>query len=111
MKFTFKEIKPDFYKAKLVDIKHESSSYGPYLRFIFSIIDGDLKTFKFSAIIKPTPLKHGKFYQWLTNILGKEPASEFSLDDMIGKECLVYLSNNKNKNYFTVTDVLMSPKP
>lgn len=109
MKINFKKIKPDFYMAKLEAIKEESSLYGPYVRFIFSITEGDLKNFKFSAIIKPTPLRHGKFYRWLVNILGKEPDPEFSLEDMIGKECKIYLSNCKNKNFFSVIDVLAKP--
>jgi len=106
MKFSFKEIEPDFYKAKLSGIKEEASCYGKYLRFIFTITEGSLRDYSFSGIVKPTPFKQGKFYRWLTNILGKQPDSDICAEDLIGKECSIFLSE-RNKNFYSVTDVFM----
>ena len=44
-------------------------------------------------------------FSWY-NILGQEPKDRFSTDELIGKECLIYLS--KNGNYYSVTDVSMN---
>jgi len=107
MKFRFKEIEPDFYRTRLTGIKEESSCYGEYLRFIFTITEGNLRGYSFSGIVKPIPLKQGKFYRWITNILGKEPDPDFSLEDLIGKECVIFLSKG-NKDFCSVTDVFIS---
>ena len=107
MKFRFKKIEPDFYKAKLCRIKEESGCYGEYLRFIFTITEGGLRDYSFSGIVKPVPIKQGKFYRWVTNILGKEPDSDLCAEDLIGKECLIFLSK-RDKNFYSVTDVFMS---
>ncbi|MEW6418934.1 MAG: hypothetical protein AB1480_12570 [Nitrospirota bacterium] len=68
---------------------------------------GNLRDYSFSGIVKPIPFKQGKFYRWVTNILGKEPDPDFSPEDLIGKECLIFLSK-RNKNFYYVTDVFMS---
>lgn len=104
LKFSFKEIEPDFYKAKLSGMKEEAGCYGNYLRLIFTITEGSLKDYNFSGIVKPFPFKQGKFYRWITNILGKEPDSDLSPEDLIDKKCLVFLSK-KNNNFYSVTDV------
>jgi hypothetical protein len=104
MEFVFKDISEGFFKAKVSDIKQENGKYGPYLRIIFTVIDeGELIHCRFSGIVKPIPLKQGKFYRWVTNILGNKPDHKFCTKDIVGKECRIYLA--KQKNYYSVIDV------
>jgi len=109
MKIMFRDIPPGSFKARVSEIKEETGSYGPYLRITFRIIEtGDLNHYRFSGIVKPTPLKQSRFYRWVKNILGKEPGDVFSPQEMIGKECQVCLS--KKDGYYSVTDVSMASK-
>ena len=104
MEFIFKDLPEGRFKAEVSGIRQEKGPYGPYLRLIFTIIeDGDLYHYKFSGFVKPTPFKHGKFYRWITNILGYYP-DKFSPDDIIGKKCFIYLAK-QNNNYYSVIDV------
>jgi len=57
MKIRFKDIEADTFKAKLSEIKEGFGAYGSYLRLIFTIIEGELKHYRFSGIVKPTPIK------------------------------------------------------
>jgi hypothetical protein len=102
-KTVFKEIEPNFYRARLAAVKQGTGAYGPYLQFIFTVAEGHLKGYRFSGFAKPTFLKYGKLYRWVTNILGVEP-TDFSPETLIGKECLVFLEN-KNDRYYLVTTV------
>lgn len=107
MEFIFKEIPEGLLKARLLQIKKAEGAWGPYLRLVFTIIEeGELTDYKFSGMVKPIPLKQSKFYRWVTNILGYPPDDKFCTQDLIGKECMVYLC--KQNNYYTVLDV--SPK-
>ncbi len=99
----FKEIEPNFYNARLTDIKEESGRWGHYLRFIFTVADGELMGYRFSGFVKISPFKQGKLFHWVKNILGSEPAI-FSPEDLIGKECTIYLSQ-KNDRFYSVTHV------
>lgn len=114
MKIRFKDIEADFFRARLSEIKEGSGAYGPYLRLIFTIIQGELKHYRFSGIVKPSLIRQGKFYRWATNILGEEPAVEFCTEDMIGKECIISLSKqprksrSRHRDFYSVTDVLMN---
>ena len=104
MQVIFKDISKGLYKAKVSEIKEGKGIYGPYLRFIFTIIEkGELAHYKFSGIVKPIPLKQSKFYKWVTNIIGQQPENTFHIEDMIGRECLVYLA--KQNDYYAVMDV------
>lgn len=108
MEFVFKDIPEGFFKAKVSDVKQEYGVYGPYLRLIFTVIDeGELNHCRFSGIVKPIPLKQGKFYRWITNILGYNPDYKFCTKDIIGKECRIYLA--KQKNFYSVIDVSEIP--
>ena len=107
--FIFKDVPEGFFKAKLSEIKEENGKYGSYLRFIFTIIDeGELKYYRFSGIVQSTCLKQSKFYRWITNILGQHPDSNFSTEDLLGEECLVFIA--KKNNYYSVVDVSMKPE-
>lgn len=107
MKIMFRDIPSGSFKARVSEIQEGTGAYGPYLRITFCIIEtGDLNHYRFSGIMKPTPLKQSRFYRWVKNILGKEPGEIFSPQEMIGKECQVYLS--KKDGYYSVTDVSMS---
>ncbi len=103
MKIRFKEIEEGRYKAKLSQIMEEKSVYGPYLKLIFTVQGGELSHYRFTGAVNPTPIKNSKFYKWVTNILGREPEDEFCVEEMIGRECMIYLS--KYKNYYSVTQV------
>lgn len=103
MKITFKDIPPRFLKAKVAEVKEKKGNYGTYLQIIFRVQEESLKYYKFTALIKPNPLKISKFYRWVNNILGYEPDDNFSTEDLIGKECFIFLTK-KNK-YYTVLDV------
>lgn len=104
MEFIFKDIKEGFFKAKISQVKQENGLYGPYLRLIFTITEkGDLLHCRFSGIVKPSTLKQGKFYKWISNILGHQPKQKFCTQDLIDKECLVYLA--KHNNFYSVIDV------
>ncbi len=105
MKFTFKDIQEGTYTARVSEIKNNEGPFGPFLRLIFTIVDGELKNYRFSGIVKPTDLKQSKFYKWVTNILGERPDDCFDTKDLIGKHCRVMLS--KSKNFYAVTDVHM----
>lgn len=106
MKIAFTDIPIGFFKAKVSDIKEEKGAFGPYMRIVFTVIEkGDMNHYRFSGIVKPTPLKQSKFYRWIKNILGQEPQDVFCTNDMIGKECLICLS--KQNNYYFVIDVSM----
>lgn len=104
MKITFKDIPKGFFRAQVTEIKEETGRWGPYLRIIFTITEkGLLYHYKFAGIVKPVPLRQSKLFRWANNILGQEPEERFSTEELIGKECLIYLS--KNGNYYSVTDV------
>ena len=104
MAIIFKDIPEGFIKAKVADIREENGPYGQYLRLIFSIVqDGELKHYKFSGFVKPSHLRQSKFYRWIKTILRKDPDENFGVQDIIGKECMIYLS--KQHDYYSVKDV------
>jgi hypothetical protein len=106
MEFLFTDIPEGFFKAKLSQIKKEKGTFGQYLRLTFIITEeGKLKNYKFSGIVNPNPLKQSKFYRWITNILGYPPEGALRSEDIIGRECKIYLA--KQNNYYTVIDVSM----
>jgi hypothetical protein len=108
MELIFTDIPEGFFKAKVSEIKEENGAYGPYIRLIFTIIEqGELTNYRFSGIVKPSSLKQSKFYRWITNILGQQPDLKICIQDIIGRECLVYLV--KKNNYYSVADVSMNP--
>lgn len=105
MKIIFKDIGDGFHRAIVSEVSERKNTYGVYLWILFTIIEeGELKNYRFSGFVKPIPLRQSRFYRWVKNILGQEPPEEFSIREMIGKECLVYLSGQNN--YYKVTDVL-----
>lgn len=103
MKFTFKDIQEGTYQAKVSEIKQHQGPFGPFLKLTFTIVAGELKSYKFSGVVKPTNLKQSKFYKWITHILGNDPTDDFDINDLLEKYCLVLLS--KVKNFYSVTDV------
>ncbi|MFH1128136.1 MAG: hypothetical protein V1699_01805 [Candidatus Omnitrophota bacterium] len=104
MEITFKDIAPGLRRAIVSEVSERENTYGVYLCIFFTIIEeGELKNYRFSGFVKPVHLRQSRFYRWVTNILGQEPPEKFSIEEMIGKECLVYLC--RQKDYYTVTDV------
>ncbi len=103
MKIKLKDIEEGLYRAKVTQIAEETGPYGPFLRLIFTITEGELKNYRFSGLVRATSIRQSKFCRWVSNIFGQEPEEEFYLGDMIGKECLVCLSR-RGKTYF-VTNV------
>ena len=107
MKITFKDIPTGFIKAKVIQVNEKNGKYGSYLQIIFSLMEkGELANYRVAAMIKPTPLKNSKFYRWITNIMAKTPDDDLYTEDLIGKECLINIT--KQKNYYSVVDVDLS---
>jgi len=107
MQFRFTDIIPGRYQAKITDIKSASGPYGLYLRFIFTITNGELAGCSFFGIVKPEPFRQTKFHRWISIILGKEPDTDFSLSELLGKECHICLEKKtKNqKTFYSVSDL------
>jgi len=103
MKIEFKDIEEGWYNARVSDIREGTGPHGPFLRIVFTKADGELKHYKFSGFIKPSSLKQSRFYRWITSILGEEPQNKFCTEELIGRECLVYLS--RRKDHYTVIEV------
>jgi hypothetical protein len=104
MNIIFKEMPTGFIKAKVTEIHEKEGKYGLYLQIIFNVIEkGELANYRFSAMIKPTPLKNSKFYRWITNIMLKTPNDDFHTEDLIGKKCLINIA--KQNKYYSVIDV------
>jgi hypothetical protein len=112
MNIAFKDITPGMYLAKIIGIKEESGPYGRYLRFRFTITEGELKEWSFHGIVKPTSFKQSKFYRWLMVLLGTEPGQNFSLCRLIGKECRILLQKRlkEGKIYYSVADLVPDKK-
>jgi len=108
MKIRFKDICSGIYIAEIANIKEEFGPYGSYCRFNFTILEGDLKGWNFYGIVKPYPVKQSKFYRWIINIIKTEPDENFSIDDLIGKECRIHLKEKtkNNKVYYYVDDIV-----
>ena len=104
MRLRFKDIQGP-HKARLSEIREADGIYGPYLRLIFTVMDGELKGYRFSGFVKPSSVRCGRFYRWVTNILGREPDDELSTDDIVGKGCKIHLS--KQKDFYSVVDVMV----
>jgi len=103
VKIKFKDIPSGFFMAKVSQVKEESGPYGPFLRITFTITQGEFANYKFSGIVKPRSIKQSKLYRWVKNILGVEPDDTFCTENMIDKECKIFLS--KKDKYYCVTDV------
>jgi hypothetical protein len=108
MKINFKDIDPGMYRAKVTTVNEENGPYGEFLRFNFTITEGDLKGWSFYGIVKPNPFKISKFYRWITTIMGVEPGEAFSINDLIGKACHVLLQkkSKEGKIYYSVADLV-----
>lgn len=107
MKIAFKDLPEGFFKAKVIDVEEDQGPWGPYLRIVFGLIDDNLQNYRFSGLVKPVPFKQSKFYRWVSNILGTAPDDSFSTNDIIGKECQIFLS--KKNGFYCVIDVSMKP--
>lgn len=108
MSICFNTIKTGEYNAKVKNISEESGPFGGFLRFCFTISDGELKGWNFYGIVKPYLLKESKFYRWVVNISDSNPEILTDLSDLIGKHCRIYLDKKmkNSKIYYYVHDVL-----
>ena len=108
MDIKFKDINPGIYLAEVTEIKNESGPYGSYLRFNFTVTDGELKGWSFYGIVKPNHYKQTKFYRWITTIMDQEPQPNFSFQDMVGKVCQINLikTQKNQKTYYSVKDIV-----
>ncbi|MEW5950244.1 MAG: hypothetical protein AB1711_12665 [Thermodesulfobacteriota bacterium] len=108
MEFVFNDIPEGFFKARVSRIKRENGIFGQYLRITFLIIEeGQLNHYQFSGTVKPTLLKQSKFYRWISNILGYSPDHKISTQQIIGRECFVYVA--RQNNHYCVIDVSTNP--
>ena len=109
MKIKFRDIKPGMYPAKITGIEEASGPYGAYLRFNFTIMEGELKDWSFYGIVKPNSFKQSKFYRWMIKLVGNEPASDFCVYQLMGNECRILLQKKckegEDKIYYSVADI------
>ena len=103
MNIDFKDIKEGWYNARVSEIREGAGPHGPFLRIIFTITEGELQHYRFSGFVKPSGLKQSRLYRWITIILGEEPENEFSTEELIGMDCLVFLSRRKDR--YTVIEL------
>ncbi|MGD9162698.1 MAG: hypothetical protein PVG39_30110 [Desulfobacteraceae bacterium] len=108
MNIKFKDINPGMYLAKVVTINEDKGPYGEFLRFNFTITEGDLKDWSFYGIVQPNAFKISKFYRWITTIIGGQPGEDFSVKDLIGKQCRIFLKKKVkgDKTYYSVADLM-----
>jgi hypothetical protein len=108
MKLKFKDIKPGIYPAKITDIKEEVGPYGNYLKFNFTVIEGELKDWSFYGIVKPNPFKQSKFFRWMVIIMGEDPKEELAINNSMGRRCNIYLQKKikGQKIYYSVKDLI-----
>ncbi len=97
MKIDFKDIEQGWYNAMVSQIREGTGPHGHFLRIVFTITDGELQHYRFSGFVRPSSLKQSRFYRWITNILGEEPQNKFCTEELIGRQCLVYLSRRKDR--------------
>jgi hypothetical protein len=108
MKIKFLDIQDGAFRAKVSEIKEGDGIYGPYLRIVFTIIEkGTLNHYTFAGIVKCIPLKQSKFFRWVTTILGEPPDDSFSVNELLGKECIIAIA--KKDTYYSVIDVFRKP--
>ena len=107
MRIKFKDIKPGMYSAKITGIKDENGPYGMYLRFNFTIVEGELKDWSFYGIVKPNSFKQSKFYRWMIKLVGNEPEPDFCVAQLMGIECRILLQRRckNDKTYYSVADI------
>lgn len=103
MKIIFQDMPTGFIKARVSDVKEKNGKYGIYLQIIFTVCEGDLKSYRFIGRIKPESFKQSKFYRWVKNILGYIPDNNFTTEELIGKECCISLV--KKDDFYSVSDV------
>lgn len=108
MNIKFKDINPGMYPAKITGIKEEKGPFGVYLRFNFTIIQGELKNWSFYGMVKPNSFKQSKFYRWVIKLVGKEPAPDFCINQLMGIECRILLQRKckEDKTYYSVADLV-----
>ena len=109
MKLKFKDITLQVLDQSWQLLVEEYGPYGLFLRFNFTITNGDLKDWSFYGIVKPNTFKQAKFYRWMTIILDKEPPNdEFVLSQIIGKECSIALEKRikGEKVYYSVKELV-----
>lgn len=104
MKIQFKNITDCLLKARVSDIEKKEGVYGPYVKFIFTVLEGDWLHYKFSATASFLPLRQGKLFKWITDILGETPDNDFCLDELLGRQCLIGLSL-RNHGYCYVKQI------
>jgi hypothetical protein len=108
MNIKFKDITPGMYPARISNIQEERGPYGSYLRFNFTITDGELKDWSFYGIVKPHLFKQSKFYRWIISLVGNEPGQDLTIYQLMGKQCRILLEKRlkEGKIYYTVADLV-----
>lgn len=107
-KYTVKEpeapepIPVGMYKAKFTEWEEkENPKYGPYVRLVFEITDGE-HTETTRSLVASTKLTKGKtkettskLFKVVSGLMGKEPKpdEEISLDDLVGTECQILIED------------------
>jgi hypothetical protein len=81
MNIKFKDVNPGMYPAKITGIKEQNGPYGEYWRLNFTILQGELRAAGLVLL----------FYRWMVILMGEEPDDHFALEQLMGKQCRIYL--------------------
>lgn len=115
---TWVVVPADIYSAKLVKLEELDLEFGPSIKLIFEIVDGDYAGEKVDGIasLPPTGISSkSKLYTWILALSGEslEELENFELDDLIGKHCrlnIVETTNKKSDPVNKIEAVLPPPK-
>lgn len=104
MKIKYNYLEPGTYYAKLSKIEEKYGKHGPFLRFIFTIEEGDYENYTVAGSVSASSTRFCKLYEWITILLGYEPDEEIDTNCLIGGRCQINVVKNDN-NYYVVSDI------
>jgi hypothetical protein len=105
MEIIFRDIPDGFFNARVVEIKEKKNCNGIYWCIIFCIVEeGELNNFRVTGVVKPSPFRQSRFYRWISSILDEDYLDGFCREDLLGKECRIYLS--RDEHFYSVSEVM-----
>lgn len=83
----YKYVEPDeWYVAKFLEAESRQGKYGPYIRFVFELLNGEFEDgtsargHRISSIHDAIIAPSKKLYKWVSVMLGREPKLDESFD-------------------------------
>lgn len=111
-----KPIPENLYLAKITEITESNGNFGPFLKIVFEIAEGEYQGTTRSLVAskklsKGKDGKSSKLLEVVKSLTGAEPNKGETLDveSLIGKMCKVFVSNGKEKDgvvYQNVSQVI-----